>query len=259
MLAGRHHFDTKGDDAVGSALADLEVRGNTAIVRFRPREELHTADREAMMALWSAFDTVHLEARPVVLFEMPRDYLAPRLVDDFWQRAKQAPVDVAPIGGRALPRMVAVADASMRRSLTFLASLPAFSIASVQGEIDFDLLGLPLACKYRICSSDTTFVNRTLGRKMAPGSAAPWFLARLIGRARTRKLYLDEVTLTANEALDLGIVDRVVDADAIDDEGIAIANRFEEYDAAAQQTLSRAMEAVGLDLGAYLEQAGTGF
>ena len=67
--------------------------------------------------------------------------------------------------------------------------MPALTISVCEGEIDFDLLGLPLACKYRICSEDTTFVNRTLKRNVAPGSGTPWFLARLLGYAKAKRLY----------------------------------------------------------------------
>lgn len=44
-------------------------------------------------------------------------------------------------------------------------------IAAVQGELDFDLLGILLACPFRVCAEDTVFVNRVLEVGVSPGSA----------------------------------------------------------------------------------------
>ena len=242
-----------------TSLVALEDHGDVALVRFTPRENLYTADSRAMVELWNAFDQLQIQRKRVALFHMPRDYLSAKLVDDFWQRAREAPIDHAPRGGRARPQMVAAADASMIRSLTFLRSISALTIAACEGEVDFDLLGLMLACKYRMCSADTTFVNRTLRRNVAPGSGTPWFLARLLGYAKAKRLYLDEVTLTADEALELGIVDRVSAAESLEQDGLALAQRFAGLDRAALGSMMRAMDLVELDLTTYLEQAGTGF
>ena len=123
-----------------TSLVSLEDRGNVALVRFNPRESLYTADSRAMIELWNAFDQLQIQAKSVAYFHMPKDYLSPKLVDDFWRRAREAPIDHAPIGGRARPQMVAAADASMNRSLTFLRSIPALTISACEGEVDFDLI-----------------------------------------------------------------------------------------------------------------------
>ena len=242
-----------------TSLATLEDRGDVARVIFKPRESLYAADGKAMLELWSAFDKLQIHRKQVACFHMPEDYLSPRTVDDFWQRAREAPVDHAPIGSRALPQMVAVADASIGRSLTFLRSMSALTIAACEGEVDFDLLGLALACKYRICSEDTTFVNRTLRRDIAPGSGTPWFLARMLGYAKAKQLYLDEVTLTANEALELGIVDRIAKPGTVGQDAMAVAERFAAIGSIAMDSMMRAMDLIDLDLTTFLERAGTGF
>ena len=242
-----------------TTLFSLEERGDVAVMRFKPRESLYTADSRAMIDAWAAMDEIQIQAKRVVIFRMPKDFLSPKLVDDFWRRAKEAPIGHAPRGAPPRPHMVAAADASMQRSLTFLKSLPAVTIVACEGEIDFDLLGLLLACKYRMCSADTKFVNRTLRRNVGPGSGTPWFLARSLGLAKTRRLYLDEVTLSANEALELGIVDRACDADSLEQDALSVAEHFGQFDQAALSSMMRGMQLVDLDLATYLEQAGTGF
>jgi enoyl-CoA hydratase/carnithine racemase len=190
---------------------------------------------------------------------MPKDYLASKHVDAFWRRASDASIDHAPIGGRALPQLVAAADASMQRSLKFLRSLVALTIGACEGEVDFDLLGLLLACKYRICTTGTMFVNRTLRRSVGPGSATPWFLARFLGIGRAREVYLTRDSLTAQEALELGIVSQVAEADSLEQTGVAVAERFAEFDRAAVESMVKATEQMHQDLDTYLRKVGTGF
>jgi enoyl-CoA hydratase/carnithine racemase len=212
-----------------------------------------------MIETWEAFDRIGIQDKKVVLFRMPRDYLSPQLVDDFWRRASEAPIDHAPVGGRARPQLVAAADNSILRGLKFLHSLHGLTIGACEGEIDFDLLGLLLASKYRICTTDTTFVNRSLRRSVAPGSATPWYLARFIGFGKARELYLTRDSLTAQEALELGIVNHLAEPDSLEQDGLSAAERFAEFDRSAMEFMVKATEQLHLDLEGYLEKAGTGF
>lgn len=155
--------------------------------------------------------------------------------------------------------MVAAADASILRSLGFLRSISALTISTFAGEVDFDLMGLTLACGYRICSAETKFVNRTLERNTSPGSATPWFLSRLIGRTKLRRLYLNCVTLDANEAYELGIVDHIAQADSIEQEAIEIAEKFSQFGHSALASTIKATDLANLDFATFLEQVGTGF
>ena len=67
------------------------------------------------------------------------------------------------------------------------------------------------------------------------------------------------MTLTANEALEIGIVDRVAEPGAVAEEGMAVAERFVGVDRVAMESVMRSMDLVELDLAKYLDQAGTGF
>lgn len=242
-----------------TSLVTFEEQNGITVLRFKPRESLYAADSRAMIEMWDAFEKTHLGEHKAVVFHMPKDFLSPKLVDDFWQRASQAPSDHAPIGGRARPSMLAAADVSVQRSLNFLVSVPVLTIGAVEGDVDFDLMGLLLGCDYRICSSDTTFINRTLERNCEPGTGTAWFLSRSIGREKTKKLYVEHDKVTAETALELGIVDRISEADSIEADAVEIANKFQKYDKSAIKSMLRAIDLSNLDLATYLSQVGTGF
>jgi enoyl-CoA hydratase/carnithine racemase len=235
-----------------TSLATFEDLGSHAVLRFNPRESLFVADSRAMIELWEAIDQI--QGKRVVIFRLPEGYLSPSVVDEFWRRANEAPSI-----GLVRPEMASVAATSIIRILTFLNSLPALTIGCCQGEVDFDMLGVLLSSKYRMCAADTTFVNRTLSRNAAPGSGTPWFLVRLLGHAKVRRLYLDGVSLTADEAMNLGIVDHISKPESLEQEALEVARRFERFSPGALKSMQKALDLVDLDLAKYLEQAGTGF
>jgi len=240
---------------------DFEDRGDIAIINFHPREGLFTADARSMIDMWEALEGLQVKRKQVILIRTPRDFLSPQRLDDFWRRASKAPVGHLPVrgGARAAPQMVAAADASVKRTLKALNSTRALTIGSCQGQIDFDLLGLLLACKYRMCTTDTVFINNTLKRDSPPGSGTPWFLTKVLGKAKVQQLYLNGTSLTAQEAFDIGFVDYVAEESSIEQEGVAIAERFAGYDWEATGSMMKALQVVDLDLDTYLETAGTGF
>jgi enoyl-CoA hydratase/carnithine racemase len=242
-----------------TSLFSLRDQGDVSVVQFNPREGFHTAGVRPVRDAFLAFEQSQLDTKRIVVFRTPKGYFSPHLVDDFWRRAKKAPIENVPVGAPCRPNMVGLVDSTVQRALTFIRSLPAWTIIACEGEIDFDFLGLLLACNYRICSPDTRFANHTLRRNAPPGSAAPWFLVRLLGYPKARQLYLDEVTLSAAEAMELGIVDRVSEPDSLDKDALAVAEHFQQFDQPALDETVRAFQLTDLDLLTYLQQAGTGF
>ena len=77
--------------------------------------------------------------------------------------------------------------------------------------------------------------------------------------AKARRLYLDQVTLTAAEAYDMELVDHVASSDTLDEDSLAVAERFAAYEPIAIRSFTKSADLLNLDLVTYLEQAGTGF
>jgi len=90
-------------------------------------------------------------------------------------------------------------------------------IAAVRGNTVGIGLSMMLACDLAVVSDTARFSCIFARRGLAPDSGAVFFLSRLIGLARVRELVFSTRFLSAQEALDWGIVNRVVpDADLED-------------------------------------------
>jgi len=83
-------------------------------------------------------------------------------------------------------------------------------IAAVRGSTVGMGLSMMLACDLAIVSETARFSCIFARRGLAPDSGAAFFLSRLIGLARARELVFSTRFFSAQEALDWGIVNRVV-------------------------------------------------
>jgi len=85
-------------------------------------------------------------------------------------------------------------------------------LAAINGTVAGAALGLALACDLRIASDDARFVVGFLGLGLAPDSAVSLFLPALIGLGRATEAAFTNQPITARQALDWGLVNRLVPA-----------------------------------------------
>ena len=89
-----------------------------------------------------------------------------------------------------------------------LRTIPKPVIASIQGVASGQGMNLALACDLRLAAESARF-NQSFGR-LGLTSEGTYFLPRLVGTGKATELFFTGETLTAADALSLGIVNRVV-------------------------------------------------
>jgi 2-(1,2-epoxy-1,2-dihydrophenyl)acetyl-CoA isomerase len=93
-------------------------------------------------------------------------------------------------------------------------------IAAIQGTVAGAALGLALACDLRVASEDARFVVGFLGIGLAPDSAVSLLLPALIGLGRATEATFTNQSISAQQALSWGMVNRVVPASHLQDSAI---------------------------------------
>lgn len=91
-----------------------------------------------------------------------------------------------------------------------LAGMEAYCIAAINGAAAGVGLSFALACDHRIASDRAALVPAFARIGLVPEVGASWFFTHLLGPGRALDLFLDGGRLSASQALDLGIVSRVV-------------------------------------------------
>ena len=97
-----------------------------------------------------------------------------------------------------------------------LSHMPKPVVAAVNGVAAGGGLSFALACDLRIASEKASFATAFTRIGLAPDSGMSWTLQRLVGRAKALELLLLAEPVRAPEALELGLVNRVVPAGELD-------------------------------------------
>ena len=96
-----------------------------------------------------------------------------------------------------------------------IAALPGLSIAALNGTLAGGAMGMALACDIRLAVPKAKFFYPVMKRGFLPQPSDPLRMATLIGPARTKLILLGGQTLTAQEALQFGLIERVVEPEAL--------------------------------------------
>lgn len=96
-------------------------------------------------------------------------------------------------------------------------------LAAINGAVSGAAFGIALACDLRIASESARFVVGFLGIGLAPDSAISLLLPALIGLGRASEIAFTNASVDAQEALALGLVNRVVPAAELENQAADLA------------------------------------
>ncbi|MEM8904481.1 MAG: enoyl-CoA hydratase-related protein [Actinomycetota bacterium] len=128
-----------------------------------------------------------------------------------------------------------------------LHELPKPVIAALPGPAAGAGLSIALAADLRVASERAVLVTAFSNVGASGDFGGSWFLTQLVGPSRARELYFLSERLTAGEALELGIVNRVLPDDGFDEAALDLARRVAERPPLAlramKENLNRALVA----------------
>jgi 2-(1,2-epoxy-1,2-dihydrophenyl)acetyl-CoA isomerase len=124
-----------------------------------------------------------------------------------------------------------------------IASMPKPVIASVNGVAAGAGCNLALACDTRIASDAAKFSESFVRIGLHPDWGGTWLLPRLVGRGRALELLATGRMVDANEALAIGMVDRVVPAAELASETEKLARSIASASPIAIAGIKRALNA----------------
>lgn len=106
-------------------------------------------------------------------------------------------------------------DPVWERASGAIAALQCLSVCAINGTLAGGAFGMALACDLRIAVPGAKFFYPVMKLGFLPQPSDPPRLARLVGPARTKLILMGGARITAEEALSFGLVDRVVEVDAL--------------------------------------------
>jgi 2-(1,2-epoxy-1,2-dihydrophenyl)acetyl-CoA isomerase len=154
-------------------------------------------------------------------------------------------------------------EASYHPNIRAIRALGTPVLAAINGPVAGAGLSLACACDVRIASDAATFVPGFIGIGLVPDSGGSWFIHRILG-ARAFEWMTTNRRLSAEEALDWGLVSEVVPADEFATRAAALAAEWAERPTRGVGLTKRLFEQAWtngleeqLELEAALQQQGT--
>ena len=102
-------------------------------------------------------------------------------------------------------------SALWERLSTAIAAVPGLSIAALNGTLAGGAMGMALACDIRLAVPQAKFFYPVMKRGFLPQPSDPVRMSALIGPARTKLILMGGQKLTAQEALQFGLIELVVE------------------------------------------------
>ncbi|MEM8732157.1 MAG: enoyl-CoA hydratase/isomerase family protein, partial [Pseudomonadota bacterium] len=104
-----------------------------------------------------------------------------------------------------------------------LVALPGLTIAALNGTVAGGAMGMVLACDLRLAVPEARFFYPVMARGFLPQPSDPGRMSDLIGAARAKMILMAGQKIDAETALNWGLVDRIVPAEALETEARALA------------------------------------
>jgi len=114
----------------------------------------------------------------------------------------------------------------IQRLATAFYNLEVPTIAAVNGAAIGAGCDLTCMCDIRIAADNASFAESFVRVGLIPGDGGAWLLPRVVGMSKASEMSFTGDTLTATEALACGLVSRVVPADRLMSEALALAGRI---------------------------------
>ena len=221
----------------------LEVNDGIGTIRLdRPKMNAISLQVQAELRAACAEATERDDVRAVIVYGGERLFAAGN--------------DVAEMAEMSYADMVK-ATRGVSQAATAIAEIPKPTVAAVTGYALGGGCELTLACDIRIAAENATFGQPEVLLGIIPGAGGTQRLTRLVGPSKAKDLIFTGRFVKADEALAIGLVDKVVPAESVYDEAVAWAGQFKNAAAlairAAKECIDRGLE-VDITTGLSIEQ-----
>lgn len=196
----------------------------------------------------SAFEHLHEETLRVVVLTGTNQFF-------------QAGVDISMLGNVETKQKGLEFCDVCQKITNLVATMPCPVIAMVNGVALGGGSELIAACDIRVASKDAKFGLPEVGWGVYPGAGGTKRIPALIGPGKAKMLMFSGKTLTADEALEIGLVDEVVEADSLLDNTMTLATMIARQSPSAVRGVKMAIDKglhVSLEEALAIERDGLG-
>jgi len=215
------------------------------ILSFREKPLLHVTDLSVKKALFDYLDFVACcDAIKVLLIkESPTKMSRAEYIDFYKNMIRFGPDQMS------LERM----HNAINQFILKLMDLNKRIIHADSGTVILLFLNISLACDYRIVADNTIYQNPNIELDVAPKGASVYFLSKMLGTVIASRILLSGEDLTAAQAHQLGLVDKVVPQEDLDRIALDTARSYAQLPSGYSIGIKKLLNFSFKELSQYLE------
>lgn len=195
-----------------------EIIGSVLLLNFKENLMLRATDLTAKKIFLDYLDFASKnESIKVIVIMSSPDKMGREEYLDFFEQIKQSKLE---------PRSVLILFNSIDQCILKIRTINQMVIHANSGKVLSLFLNASLACDYRIIADNTVFQNPCLEIGMVPKGGGAFFLSKMVGISKAYEILLCEKDITADQALELGLVDKVVPFDELRETALRVAQDF---------------------------------
>lgn len=194
-------------------LTDVRIEDNIAVITIQ-NPPVNTLSMKTMEDIHSALTEVEQQGnvKAVILTGQGQHFVAGAELNEFLQiESKEAASQMSYIGYQLMDRIESF-------------SVPV--IAAIKGACLGGGLELALACHLRVATQEAIFGLPEITLGIIPGAGGTQRLPKVIGQARAIEMILTGERISAEEAKQLGLINKVCSQEELENESLILAKRI---------------------------------
>lgn len=195
-----------------------EIIGEISVLTFKKMPLLYIADIEAKEALFDYLELIssHDDIK-VLLIKSASEKIERTEYISYYQKMIASDVDPLP-----LERMYN----AINQFILQLADLNKIVVHADRGNVILLFMNISLACDYRIVADNTVYQNPNIEINVVPKGGSVFYLSKMLGTLAASRILLSREDITAVQAQQLGIVDKVVPLEDLDRMALEAARNY---------------------------------
>ena len=184
-----------------------EMNENIAVISFKEKPIMHTVDLNGKEVFFNYLDFISTHKKvKVILFIWPSKKAGKNEHLHFYKKLSNTEIPSWGVSTKIIARFYNAINQFVLKVM----ACDKIGISADCGEATLLYLTVSLACDYRIIAENSVYSNPNIELSVIPNGGTTYFLTKLIGRKKTFDILLSGNDVTADEALKLGIVDKIV-------------------------------------------------
>jgi 2-(1,2-epoxy-1,2-dihydrophenyl)acetyl-CoA isomerase len=216
---------------MGEAPVLVTITDNVANLHLNRPDQMNALDSDTKLALLEALGAIKdaNDVRAVLLTAEGRGFCVGQDLREFLRDRDRCSVE----------ELFATVSKHFNPISEMVATMGKPVVAAIQGAAAGAGLSLALAADFRVVSSTATFTTAFTAIALSPDSGMTWHLPRIVGSAKALELLMLSPTLSADQALEIGLVTTVVAPELLRETAAELAQRLANGPTLAYERIKR--------------------